>query len=75
MKRRFNTLSDYLLARPLTVDTTFPDGFGASVALKGREIEAVILFADITSFSTRSQDLNPTETLIFCESLSHLDYA
>lgn len=33
--------------------------------MKGREIEATILFADITRFSGRTLDLSPAETLIF----------
>jgi len=33
--------------------------------VKGCEIKATILFADITSFSKRTFGLSPTETLIF----------
>lgn len=33
--------------------------------IKGREIEATVLFADITSFSSRTADLDPAETLAF----------
>ena len=38
---------------------------GAPFPVKGRIIDAVVLFADMTSFSTRSSELSPVETLIF----------
>ena len=41
------------------------DGWGASFPVRGREIDATVLFADITAFSARTADLTPTETLIF----------
>lgn len=49
----------------LTVDATPDDGWGASFPVKGREIEATVLFADITGFSARTAALDPTETLAF----------
>jgi class 3 adenylate cyclase len=33
--------------------------------MKGAELEATILFADITNFSARTLDLTPMETLSF----------
>jgi class 3 adenylate cyclase len=47
------------------VDGVFDDGWGAAVPVKGQEIEATILFADISSFSSRTLNLSPTETLAF----------
>jgi class 3 adenylate cyclase len=47
------------------VDETPNDGWGATFPVKGREIEATVLFSDITAFSRRTLDLSPTETLIF----------
>ncbi len=47
------------------VDGQLDDGWGASFPVKGREIEATVLFADITAFSTRTSDLTPAETLVF----------
>jgi class 3 adenylate cyclase len=41
------------------------DGWGAQFAVKGRELEATILFADIADFSGRTADLTPTETLAY----------
>src|SRR5215212_10097850 len=49
----------------LTVDAQLDDGWGASLPVKGREIEATVLFADITAFSSRTMGLDPTETLAF----------
>lgn len=62
---RFKTLEDFLISTPLTVDGTLNDGWGAYFPVKGKEIEATILFADIGGFSARTKDLSPTETLIF----------
>jgi class 3 adenylate cyclase len=62
---RFNSLEDFLISTNLTVDAQLDDGWGAKFPVKGREIEATILFADIADFSGRTLDLSPTETLIF----------
>jgi class 3 adenylate cyclase len=62
---RYHSLEDFLVTVPLSVDGVFDDGWGAPVPVKGREIEAAILFADISSFSSRTLDLSPTETLAF----------
>lgn len=65
IKYKFKTLDDFLISTPLTVDGSLDDGWGASFPVKGREIEAAILFADMAGFSRRTQTLSPTETLIF----------
>lgn len=61
----FHSLEDFLVSTELTVDAQSEDGWGANFPVKGREIEATILFADITRFSGRTVDLSPAETLIF----------
>jgi class 3 adenylate cyclase len=61
----YHSLEDFLASNMLTVDAQMDDGWGASFPVKGREIEATILFADITAFSARTVDLDPTETLTF----------
>ena len=43
VKYRYNTLEDFLISNPLSVDGTFDDGWEAKVTLKGREIGAAIL--------------------------------
>jgi class 3 adenylate cyclase len=65
LKYRYNSLEDYLQSHPLDVDGLLDDGFGAAFPVKGRVIDAAVLFADMAAFSTRSKDLSPIETLIF----------
>lgn len=64
-KRRYNSLEDFLVSNQLTVDGQVNDGWEALFPVKGREIQATTLFADIAGFSSRTLELNPTETLIF----------
>jgi len=63
--KKYVSLEDYLISTSLTVDGQLEDGWGSQFPVKGREIDATILFCDITNFSGRTQNLNPTETLIF----------
>ncbi len=65
VKYRINSLEDFLISTALTVDGQLDDGWGASFPVKGREIDASILFSDIASFSRRTLSLSPAETLIF----------
>lgn len=62
---RHHSLEDFLTASTLSVDAQLDDGWGASFPVRGREIDATVLFADISSFSARTADLTATETLIF----------
>ena len=64
-KYPYNSLDDYLKSHRLDVDGLLVDGWGAPFPVKGRIIDAVVLFADMTSFSSRSSELSPIETLIF----------
>lgn len=61
----YDSLEDFLVSNTLSVDGQLNDGFGALFPVKGREIEAAILFTDISNFSSRSRMLSSTETLIF----------
>jgi hypothetical protein len=65
INKKFNSLEDFLRSRPLSVDALLDDGWGAKYPLKGCEIHATILFADISRFSARTRDLSSTETLAF----------
>jgi hypothetical protein len=47
------------------VDGLLNDGWGALFPVKGREIEAAIVFIDISGFSRRTRNLTSTETLIY----------
>ncbi|SMN01882.1 hypothetical protein SPONN_176 [uncultured Candidatus Thioglobus sp.] len=64
-KYTYNTLEDFLISHPLTIDEEADDGWGAKFPVKGITIEATILFADISSFTSRTSDLTPEETLFF----------
>jgi class 3 adenylate cyclase len=61
----FNTLEDFLISHELSVDGVLNDGGDAFYPIKGKEIHASILFADITAFSSRTIELSSTETLAF----------
>jgi class 3 adenylate cyclase len=65
MKYKYNSLEDFLATNTLSVDDQCDDGWGAMFPVKGREIQASILFSDISGFSKRTLNLSPTETLIF----------
>ncbi|MDV8008952.1 adenylate/guanylate cyclase domain-containing protein [Rhodococcus sp. IEGM 1318] len=65
--RQFHSLEDYLTSTMSDVDGVLDDGGGAGFPVKGREIEATVLFADITGFSTRTLSLSPAATLIFVQ--------
>lgn len=64
-RQPYHSLEDYLISQPLTIDGQADDGWGAPFPVKGREIDATVLFADITRFSSRTVDLTPAETLYF----------
>lgn len=64
---QFHSLEDYLASTMSDVDGVLDDGWGASFPVKGREIEATVLFADITGFSTRTLDMSPAATLIYVQ--------
>jgi len=64
-KYQYHSLEDFLISKVASVDGILDGGGGATFPVKGREIEATIMFADVSEFSRRSFDLSPTETLIF----------
>jgi hypothetical protein len=63
MTSRYRSLEDFLASVSLSVDAQFDDGWGEVFPVKGREIEATVLFADIAAFTRRTLDLTPAETL------------
>ncbi|MBI1803410.1 MAG: adenylate/guanylate cyclase domain-containing protein [Ignavibacteria bacterium] len=65
MQFRYNSLDDYLLHNTLSIDKSIEDGWGVRFQVKGCEIEAVILFADITNFSGRTNTPSAMHTLAF----------
>lgn len=67
LNEQFHSLEDYLASSMSDVDGVLDDGWNANFPVKGREIEATVLFADITGFSTRTLDMSPAETLIYVQ--------
>jgi hypothetical protein len=67
MTVRYNyaSLEDFLVSTPATIDGQLDDGWGATFPVKGREIQATVLFADIPFFTSRTAELTSTETLAF----------
>lgn len=62
---KYKSIDDFLITHPLNMDAQLNDGWGAYFPVKGIELEASILFADIAGFSSRTREMNPLETLIF----------
>lgn len=67
MKPQFHSLEDFLASTMSHVDGVLDDGWGAGFPVKGREIEATVLFADITGFSTRTLAMGPAATLVYVQ--------
>jgi class 3 adenylate cyclase len=65
--RRFHSLEDFLASTMTDVDGVLNDGGGVVFPVKGREIEATVLFSDISGFSTRTLGLSPVATLIYVQ--------
>ncbi|MBU2698569.1 hypothetical protein CCO04_26120 [Pimelobacter sp. 30-1] len=65
--QRYHSLEDFLASTMSHLDGVLDDGWGSLFPVKGREIDAVVLFADITGFSTRTLDLSPAETLVYVQ--------
>ncbi len=66
----YPSLHDFLVATPLEVDgivQEYSDDlfFRSHRVVKGREVSAAVLFADITNFTALTFDRTPIETLIF----------
>lgn len=67
IERQFHSLEDYLASTMSDVDGVLNDGWNADFPVKGREIPATVLFADISGFSTRTMAMSPAATLIFVQ--------
>ena len=64
---QFHSLEDFLASTMSHVDGVLDDGWGFGFPVKGREIEATVLFADISGFSTRTANMSPAATLIYVQ--------
>lgn len=65
VKCEYNSLEDFLRSKPLDIDGLLNDGGGAVFPVKGRMLDAAVLFADVSKFSSRVAGLSPIEILIF----------
>lgn len=64
---RYHSLEDFLASNQNHIDGVVNDGSDGRVTIKGREIDAAVLFADISAFSTRTLALSAAETLAFVQ--------
>jgi class 3 adenylate cyclase len=67
MKQQFHSLEDFLASAMSHIDGVLDDGWGFGFPVKGREIEATVLFADISGFSTRTLAMSPAATLVYVQ--------
>ncbi|NTU53513.1 MAG: adenylate cyclase [Chlorobiaceae bacterium] len=61
----YNTISDFLLSQPLTIDVEIDDESAGCFPLKCIEFEATVLHVGMHDFSRLTLDLSPTEVLIY----------
>lgn len=66
-QRQFHSMEDFLASTLSHVDGVLDDGWGFGFPVKGREIEATVLFADISGFSTRTLAMSPAATLVYVQ--------
>jgi class 3 adenylate cyclase len=66
-ERQYHSLEDFLASTLSHVDGVLDDGWGFGFPVKGREIEATVLFADISGFSTRTLAMSPAATLVYVQ--------
>ena len=67
LEQRIDPLEDFLASTMSHVDGVLDDGLGYAFPIKGREIEATVLFADISGFSTRTLNMSPAATLVYVQ--------
>jgi hypothetical protein len=61
----YNTIADFLLSQPMTVDVEIDDGDAGCFPLKCIEFEATVLYVGVHDFSRLSLELSPPEILIY----------
>jgi len=67
LEQQYHSLEDFLASTMSHIDGVLDDGWGYPFPIKGREIEATVLFADISNFSSRTLEMSPTATLIYVQ--------
>jgi len=61
----YNTITDFLLSQPLTVDVEVDDEKAGCFPLKCIEFDATVLHVGMHNFARLTLDLSPTEILIY----------
>lgn len=61
----YNTIADFLLSQPLTVDVEIDDEAAGCFPLKCIEFDATVLYVGMHDFSRLTLDFSPTEILIY----------
>src|ERR1035441_3176854 len=64
-KPEYRSLENFLISSPLSIDSQLTDAWNTEFTVKGREIEATVLFGDMGDFTTRTRKMNSTGTLLF----------
>lgn len=67
LKQQFHSLENFLASTTSHVDGVLDDGWNFPFPVKGREIEATVLFADISAFTTRTLAMSPAATLVYVQ--------
>lgn len=61
----YNTISDFLISQPLTLDVEIDDQYSGCFSVKGIEFEATVLYAGVSDFARLSVELSPAEMLVY----------
>lgn len=61
----FNTITDFLISQPLTIDVEIDDHYSGCFSVKGIELEATVLYAGISDFARLSVELSPAGMLVY----------
>jgi len=61
----YKTITDFLIAQPLTVDVEIEDENTGRFPVKGIEFDATVLYAGISDFASLSLELSASEMLLY----------
>ena len=61
----YNTITDFLISQPLTVDVEIDDEYSGCFSVKGIELDATVLYIGISDFARLSVELSAAEMLIY----------
>ncbi len=61
----YNTITEFLISQPLTIDVEIDDQYSGCFSVKGIEFEATVLYVGLTDFARLSIELSPAEMHIY----------